>query len=665
MWLDRLTQAGSGPSSQTPRSYSPLPRRTSGSLNPYVTSQRAGQSPRASTISLVSDASTLSLLGSTKKANGSSAKPLTTSISRPPEETLTKLLGTEITKSDFDNSTFHSIAPADLSLDFDFTDLPLLAVAASVRGTLSSPTSNILQPSQDSELETTALEALHTSIAECDNVLRSVETNFTSFRNDLATVSADIETLQTRSTALNVRLENRQAVERALGPVIEELSVSPVLVARVVEGPIDEAWIKALMEVDRRVAAYRKETSGSVQSKAWSDLGPLLDKLVVKAIERIRDHLVSQIKALRSPNINAQVIQQQSFFRFKDAYSFLYRHHPTLGDEICLAYMNTIRWYYLSHFTRYYKALDKLKLHVLDKHDVLGHEDTSRKASLLSTAKSTGPQHDAFNLGRRIDILKTKTQTALPSYLAEESKVVHYIEIPFRNFNLTLADNASAEYTFLFNFFSPQMSVSKIAKNFNYIFEPTFALGQALTKMIIGETYDGLGLLLCIRLNQRFAFELQRRKVPTMDGYINGTNMLLWPRLQLVIDHHCESIRQLTNSASSRPAARSASEQAKLSAAPHVVTQRFGQLLQGILTLCAEAGDDEPLITSIRRLRAEVEAFLTKQSKQYGDKRKQERFLYNNYSLIMTIISDTEGRMSVDQQEYFEHLKESFQDASA
>jgi len=327
--------------------------------------------------------------------------------------------------------------------------------------------------------------------------------------------------------------------------------------------------------------------------------------------------------------------------------------------------MNTIRWYYLSQFSRYHQALDKIKLHVLDKYDVLGHEDASRKPSLLATAKPAGPQHDAFNLARRIDILKMRTQTALPSYLAEESKTTNYLEVPFRNFNLALIDNATTEYTFLSNFFSPPMTLSKIAKHFDYIFHPTFALGQALTRTIAGDTYDALGLLLCIRLNQHFAFELQRRKVPTMDGYINGTNMLLWPRLQLVMDHHCESVRQLTDSTSSRPVVRSASEQAKLSVAPHVVTQRFGQLLQSILLLCAEGGDDEPLMSSIRRLRAEVEAFLAKQTRLYSDKRKQERFLYNNYSLIVTIISDTEGRMAMEQQRYFETLRDSFQEALA
>jgi vacuolar protein sorting-associated protein 52 len=323
--------------------------------------------------------------------------------------------------------------------------------------------------------------------------------------------------------------------------------------------------------------------------------------------------------------------------------------------------MNTMRWYYLNRFTRYGKSMERLKLHVLDKNDVLGNDDMSRKSTVLSSSKISGPPHDAFNLGRRVDLLKTPHQVAMSSYLAEEDSSTHYLEVPFRNFNLALVDNAIAEYTFLASFFSPALSFATISKHFNYIFEPTFSLGQSLSRTLVADTFDALGLLLCIRLNQHFAFELQRRRVPAVDGYINGTNMLLWPRLQVVMDHHCESVRALTSSlpSSSRNAAAA-------SAAPHVATQRFGQLLHGVLALSVEAGDDEPVVTSLRRLRSEMEVFLTKHSQSFfgKDKRKRERFLYNNYSLVLTIISDVEGKLALEQQEHFEELKKAFQEGS-
>ncbi len=73
-------------------------------------------------------------------------------------------------------------------------------------------------------------------------------------------------------------------------------------------------------------------------------------------------------------------MQQKNFLPFKDLYRFLARHHQKLAEEIGQAYIYTMRWYYLNHFTRYSQSLEKLKVHVMDKTDLLGHSgDVSRK----------------------------------------------------------------------------------------------------------------------------------------------------------------------------------------------------------------------------------------------------------------------------------------------
>ncbi|KAK4246384.1 Sac2 family-domain-containing protein [Corynascus novoguineensis] len=685
MWLDRFAgpHPGSNPSppNSQSRTHSPLPRRTSSARGPYLTSQRPGLSPRGSSLSLASSDSSSSLLGASKRTNGSALRQSTTVDTGPdPEEILVRILGPLPDTAAPEKDGTRPITEEDLELDFDFGGFSLRELATDDTGRLTADTykPQTVEDCRSSSVCTTSsscthsyniverdkakFEELHRSIRACDNILSSVESNLTSFRDDLAAVSADIETLQARSTALNVRLENRRAVEKALGPIVEELSVSPMVVSKISEGHIDEAWVKVLADLDRRAMAQKKN-SQQPSCKALEDVGPLLEKLVLKAVERIRDFLVAQIKALRSPNINAQIIQQQNFLKFKDLFSFLHRHQPVLAGEICQAYLNTMRWYYLNQFTRYQKALDKLKLHVLDKNDVLGHEDTSRRTTVLSGSKMAGAPHDAFNLGRRIDVLKTTNQLAISSYLAEEDQSTHYLEVPFRHFNLALIDNATAEYSFLAAFFSPALSFAAISRHFNYIFDPVFALGQNLTKQLVGDTYDGLGVLLCVRLNQHLAFELQRRRVPAADGYINGTAMVLWPRLQSIMDAHCESVRALTATLPAR--APSAATAKAASAAPHVVTQRFGQLLHGVLALSADVGgDDEPVVASLRRLRNEVETFLARASQaSFGtDKRKRDRFLYNNYSLILTIISDVSGKLASEEQEHFEALKTNYQE---
>lgn len=202
-------------------------------------------------------------------------------------------------------------------------------------------------------------------------------------------------------------------------------------------------------------------------------------------------------------------------------------------------------------------------------------------------------------------------------------------------------DNASVEYTFLTEFLSPH-SFQQVSRKFTEIFGPTFELGQRLTKSLIENNVDCLSVLLCIRLNQSFAFELQRRKIPGLDSYINGTNMLLWPRFQVIMDLHCESVRKATTMVPGRASAAlslTSADASKQSAAPHVLTQRFGQLLQSILSLSGEAGDDGPIASGLGRLRGDFEAFLMRLSRNLADGNKRERFLLNNYSLITAIIS--------------------------
>jgi hypothetical protein len=547
--------------------------------------------------------------------------------------------------------------PGTPEQDIDFGDLSLEQFA----NASAQPTSNkALKVTTDAvvedfEKEKDKFEDLHTSIVACDEVLSSVETYLTSFQADLAAVAAEIETLQNRSSTLNTKLENRKVVEKVLGPEVEAFGIPPAAVRKITEGTVDDSWVRALEELEKRSKSIDMKLKEGKDMKAAQDVRPLIDDVSNKAVERIRDYVVSQVRALRSPNINAQIIQQNSFLRYRGVFGFLAQRQPQLAEEITQAYVNTMRWYYLNHFTRYRTALDHLNIHHIDQTEAIA-ADPMRKKS-----KPGAPPHDAFSIGRRMEILRTTNDTALSSYLAEEDKGTHYLEVPFRAFNLALVDNASAEYSFLTEFFTKQ-SFHATDRRFNEIFQPTFDLGHALTRQLVEQSADALGVLTCVRLNQHFAFELQRRKIPAGEGYINGTNMLLWPRFQRIIDVHCESVRKLTASLSGKPAGSAlsltTSSSAAQTTAPHPLTQRFANFLHGILSLCIEAGDDEPISSSVGRLRNEYEAFLVKQSKSVPEARKRDRFMYNNYSLICTIVADTEGKMAEEFKGYFTDLRD-------
>ena len=394
-------------------------------------------------------------------------------------------------------------------------------------------------------------------------------------------------------------------------------------------------------------------------------------------MERIRDYFVSQIKALRSPHINAQVIQQQGFIKYKELYAFLAKHQAQLADDIGQAYINTMRWYYTHNFTRYHAALSKMRLYVIDSHDVLGfnplNNSTSkaRSTQLPSGARTGALLRDAFALGRRAEILKNSSPSALPSHIAEEDKGTHHLENPFRAFNLALIDNASFEYSFLTSFFSiPKYTLQDLAVTFATIFSPTFTLGTNFTKSLIDSSADAIGVLICVRLTQSLAFEVQRRKVPTVESYINGTLMLLWPRFQQIMDMHLSSLHQATSSlpSATRTSAASAAlssltssssqqNSGQQSTAPLPLTQRFATFISALLTLSSDAGDDEPIASSLGRLRTEFEAYLGKASKAMGDQRRKERFLANQWEFVETVLQDVRVRLAEEMRARIEELR--------
>lgn len=396
MWLDRIsghsTPAGPQPDS---RSNSPLPRRSSSRLSPYAQqNSRPGPSRPASFLSvLLTPSDSTSSLPATARGDGSAFKQNAVG-GRPsdvadPLEVLNGILGKQRTENRNSDASLRPEAdtkPAQLVEDIDFEGLSLEEFVAKQDQPRRAANSGVdAQTLQQFEKERDKFQDLHSAITGCDDVSKSVEMYLSEFQTELGAVSAEIESLQTRSIQLNAMLENRRKVEKLLGPAVEEISISPAAVRQIAEGPIDDNWVKALNEIEARTASIEAKVSSSNTTKSIEDVRPLLEDIKKKAVERIRDYLVSQVRALRSPNINAQIIQQQRLVRYKDLYSYISRAHPTLTGEITQAYINTMRWYYLSHFTRYLNALEKIKVYPSDRNEVLGGDPSTQRHSSSST----------------------------------------------------------------------------------------------------------------------------------------------------------------------------------------------------------------------------------------------------------------------------------------
>lgn len=343
-------------------------------------------------------------------------------------------------------------------------------------------------------------------------------------------------------------------------------------------------------------------------------------------------------------------MQQSVFLKYKALHQFVMERHQDAATEIRQTYINALRWYFHNHFERYSKGLNKLQTITADKSDLIG-EEHGRKGGLFSGSKlSLKDKANVFSLGDRIETLRMQDQGVILVHIAEDKEQRYQFEQLFRSFNLTLIDNASSEYLFIHEFFSSRdakKSADITKMMFQEIFQPTEKVGEDFTKNYVENSYDAVGILLCIRINTQLALELQRRRVPALERYTNSTNMILWPRFQHVMTLHVDSLKRMANTKSILNSIKDIH--------PHYITRRYAEFAASLLVL-NEGYDDAILTNSIHKLRNEFEGLLSRMANEFTEGPRRIAFLINNYDVIASVFQETQNRALENELEHVQQL---------
>lgn len=510
-----------------------------------------------------------------------------------------------------------------------------------------------LEAGQDpaAQAAVTRLLELKQSIASCDDVLERIQKSMTTFRTDLLAVSSDVESLQERSNEMSKRLQNRKDLEAALGPAIEESVLSPQLILRIIEAPVDKNWLSALESLEQFSENEKKDRAINVEFPAQE-----VEKLRSIAVARIRDYLVTKIKSLRLPKSNIQVIQQSSLLRLRKLFSFLCKYHEVLSSEIMQAYCLTMRWYYQFSFDKYQKSLSRIQVRNIARSELLGAEDVPRSlGSMFSSSQKPSTRKDptvasVMTLGTRAKYLHDDTSGIILAYLAETEKETYFLERVFRSYIIALVENAAVEYLFMNEFFKPKGSRS-ISEHYAETFGPLFQAAQNYVRAMISESLDVLGLLTCIRVCQKLSFDIQKRKVAGLEGFLDGLQIILWPKLQSVMDAHSQALKTAAVSVSL------VNESAR-SKVPLALTKKFGDLAFGILVLSKSSREEEPVFHSLDRLVHDFESCLVRMAATC-DPKLRNQFLYRNYLSVSEQIENTAGVMADKHKKAFRVFVES------
>ncbi|KAG9321025.1 hypothetical protein KVV02_004986 [Mortierella alpina] len=465
---------------------------------------------------------------------------------------------------------------------------------------------------------------LHGQIKSCDEILETMENLLSIFQTDLGNISTEIQTLQSKSVSMSIQLKNRMAVENHLNDLLEGILVTPQLIRKIYDGEVDDTWLAALADLNSKM--YQAKARQGRHIRALKEVGPELERLRIKTVEKIREFLLAKIKSFRIPNTNVQIMQHSVLLKYKELNQFVMERHSEVAAEIRQTYANTLRWYFSNQFENYATGLEKLQSVIGDKYEMLCADESARKG-LFGTTKTLQQKTNVFAAGSRLDTLKNHDAGLILIHVANEKNLKYPYEALFRSFNLALIDNASSEYLFLVEYFSKRSKpdIEGIKQVFTQIFEPTLKLGLANVKDYADSSFDAIGILLCLRINQQLAKELERRKIPMLDKYRDAIQMTLWPRFQIVVDMHIESVRKAKTKIKPK------------NVHPHWIARRYGEFAGSLLLLNDEQADVMPRLAL---LRLETSSLFDIMSKTFPDTKSRLIFLINTFDLVLTLLMD-------------------------
>ena len=234
--------------------------------------------------------------------------------------------------------------------------------------------------------------ALARQIDKCDEVLQGMEEVLNAFRDRLETTTNQIKHLHTQSGTLRVKLQNRQNVETQLRKYLNKVTLSPRLIRVICEGEIDLEFSKCLAQLEGLASRVRLTYDKRSETAPVSirEVFPEVQRLTRKAVSRVRVFLLNQIRSLRKPNTNVQMVQQNKLRVFGVQFvRFVREESPAVYAEIERVYVATMATVFLMLFRSYHTGLLRMRVRVAGEEDVLARSVSSSGSQITASGVIT------------------------------------------------------------------------------------------------------------------------------------------------------------------------------------------------------------------------------------------------------------------------------------
>lgn len=345
------------------------------------------------------------------------------------------------------------------------------------------------------------------------------------------------------------------------------------------EAEINEFYLTNLQDLNSKLNYVLGNQQKGI--KAFDTIIPELERLRLKAVEKIRDFFLKKIESFKAPNTNIALVQQNVLLKYKNLFWFLMEQYTPIGLEIHQSYIGVVSTYFLSSFERYYKAISLLQSPNAEKTDLIGTEE-GRRTGLFGTKKDT---KNVFSLGDRAVVLQRDDGIIVPEHHVGSKK---QFEVIFKSLLRLLLDNSCSEYVFTCDFFNDTSNPSphdSLNAFFSQTFEPTSKFIEQTVRQYVDNSFDALTILLCIRINSQNLRIMQKRRLPHLENFMNLLNIILWPRFQTIMGMHIDSFKKadIKRLSSREPVG-------------HYVAKRYADIASAILAL--NQGYDDALLNN-------------------------------------------------------------------
>ncbi|PAV73102.1 hypothetical protein WR25_01012 [Diploscapter pachys] len=439
--------------------------------------------------------------------------------------------------------------------------------------------------------------------------------------------------LQDQSVLIKQELENRQKVRNDLSQFVDDIVVPQTMIKIIMEGDVsDRTFLEQLHELQHKLHFVKAQEFK--EARAVEDVQPVLESLKFKAIEKIREWILTKIYMFRKPLSNYQVPQHQ-LLTYRFFYEFLLANERNIAKEIQAEYVDTIGKMFFSYFKVYISRLFKLMMtDAASKDDLLGVEDTVKHTGLtglFSSKPQVRNRATVFSLGSRQNLLTHDFISPLiVPHAAKESNQKFQFETLFRSIHLALVDHSSHEFLFVADFF---LFSGQAAINFH-----SKVMSRAIDQLLkdleqrIALNFDAISLYLCIRLCDKFRNLLIEREIPPMDEYWETICNQLWIRFDQVMKMHNDSVNTLDVRKMQTP----------VDTRPHYIIRRYAELTCAFLVVSECSGKElgKKIEAILETSEDAMEQLLLRMSATLPQQKDRLVFLINNYDLILSIIDD-------------------------